>query len=356
MTTTAPPPSPDPGNRSGPDPDSGTGSAVRLDPYARRFLDAVREAGGPPLEALSPRQARARAAAGSGTPVVLPPADIDEREIEAGPGRSVLLRTVRPRGARGPLPVVVYAHGGGWVLGDRHTYDRAVRELAHASGAAVAFVEYSRSPEARYPTALREVYAAVAWLARHGAVLGLDGTRLAVAGDSAGANLATAAAMLAARRGTPRLRAQVLFYPALDAGFDTPSYREFAEDHFLTESQMRWFWDQYTPDATARTEPAAAPARAAAEDLAGLPPTLVVTAEADVLRDEGEAYARALLAAGVEVTAVRYLGTVHSFTAQDPLAGSPAARAATAQAGWMLRQALAVPDPDPGPRPGPDPR
>lgn len=345
MTTTAPPPSPDPGSRGGTD----TGGAVRLDPYARGFLDAVEAAGGPPLEALSPRQARARAAAGSGTPVVLPPADIDEREIEAGPGRSVLLRTVRPRGARGPLPVVVYAHGGGWVLGDRHTYDRAVRELAHASGAAVAFVEYSRSPEARYPTALREVYAAVAWLARHGAVLGLDGTRLAVAGDSAGANLATAAAMLAARRGTPRLRAQVLFYPALDAGFDTPSYREFAEDHFLTESQMRWFWDQYTADAAVRTEPTAAPARAAAEDLAGLPPTLIVTAEADVLRDEGEAYARALLAAGVEVTAVRYLGTVHSFTAQDPLAGSPAARAATAQAGWMLRQALAEPDPDPGP-------
>jgi acetyl esterase len=234
----------------------------------------------------------------------------------------------------------MYIHGGGWVLGDRRSYDRKTRDLAHACGAAVVFVEYTRSPEAHYPVALEEVYAASAWIAEHGLDLDIDGARLAIAGDSSGGNLATAAALLAKRRGGPRLLQQVLFYPSLDAGFDTPSYERFADGYFLTRAQMRWFWNQYAPDPSVRTEPTAAPLRTPVEELAGLPPALVITGEADVLRDEGEAYARKLVEAGVPVVATRYLGAIHSFTAEDPLAASPVAQAAIDQAGQVLRRAF----------------
>lgn len=326
-----------------------TNAPVRLDPYAERFLAQLAAADAPPLESQSPPEARAGALAGQrAAQAVLKPVRIQEQRLPIGPGGEVLVRIVRPEASSGTLPAVMYFHGGGWVLGDRISYDRTTRDLAHASGAAVVFVEYTRSPEARYPVALEEAYAATAWIAEHGLELGLDGTRLAVAGDSAGGNLATAAALLAKRRGGPRLLQQVLFYPSLDAGFDTPSYEQFTDGFFLTRSQMQWFWNHYAPDRSARTEPTAAPLRATTEELAGLPPALVITAEADVLRDEGEAYARKLVEAGVPVVAVRYLGAVHSFTAQDPLAASPLTRAAINQAGQALCQALAALRPEAG--------
>ncbi|MFE7171631.1 alpha/beta hydrolase [Streptomyces sp. NPDC057616] len=316
-------------------------SRVRLDPFVERFLEGLKAEGGPPLEEQTPQEARAGDLAGQlAADVVMLPVDADERRLPVGPGGEVLVRIVRPRPSAGVLPAVMYFHGGGWVLGDRTTYDRATRDLAHASGAAVVFVEYTRSPEARYPVAVEEAYAATAWIAEHGADVGLDGTRLAVAGDSAGGNLAAVTALLAKRRGGPRLAHQVLLYPALDAGLDTPSYDEFAEGPFLTRSQMAWFWDHYAPDTGVRGDPTASPLRASRDELAGLPPALVVTAEADVLRDEGEAYARSLLDAGVPAVAVRYLGAIHSFTAQNPLAASPVTRAAYDQVGRTLRQAL----------------
>ncbi|GAA3834415.1 alpha/beta hydrolase [Streptomyces chiangmaiensis] len=327
----------------------GTNAPVHLDAYAKRFLAQLAAADAPPLETLSPAEARADALAGrSAAQAVLKPVHIHEQHLPIGPGGTVLVRIVRPEGSSGVLPAVMYFHGGGWVLGDRFSYDRTTRDLAHAGGVAVVFVEYARSPEARYPVALEEVYAATAWIAEHGQELGLDGSRLAVAGDSAGGNLATAVALLAKRRGGPRLLQQVLFYPALDAGFDTPSYERFADGFFLTRAQMRWFGDRYAPDRSVRTEPTAAPLRATTAELAGLPPALVITAEADVLRDEGEAYARKLTQAGVPVVAVRYLGAIHSFTAQDALAASPLSQAAIDQAGQALRQALAAPRPEAG--------
>jgi acetyl esterase len=319
-----------------------TNAPVHLDPYAERFLAALTAADAPPLESQTPQEARAGALAGQrAAQAVLKPVHIEEQRLPMGPGGEVLVRIVRPQPSSGMLPAVMYFHGGGWVLGDRISYDRKTRDLAHASGAAVVFVEYTRSPEARYPVALEEAYAATAWIAEHGLELSLDGARLAVAGDSAGGNLATAAALLAKRRSGPHLLQQVLFYPSLDAGFDTPSYEQFADGFFLTRSQMEWFWDHYAPDLSVRTEPTAAPLRATTEELAGLPPALVITAEADVLRDEGEAYARKLMEAGVPVIAVRYLGAIHSFTAQHPLAASPLTQAAIDQAGQVLRQAFA---------------
>ncbi|MFK4148880.1 alpha/beta hydrolase [Streptomyces sp. NPDC004065] len=320
-----------------------TSVPLRLDPYAERFLAALEAAGAPPLESLTPAQAREAAAEGGRlVGAVLPPAAVQEHRLPAGPGGEVLVRIVRPQGSPGPLPAVMYFHGGGWVLGDRHSYDRKTRDLALAGDVAVVFVEYTRSPEARYPVALEEVYAATAWIADHGPEVGVDGTRLAVAGDSAGGNLAAACTLLAKRRGGPRLLQQVLFYPSLDAGFETPSYERFADGYFLTRAQMKWFWDHYAPDHSVRTEPTAAPLRATTEELTGLPPALVITGEADVLRDEGEAYARKLLRAGVPVVAVRYLGAIHSFTAQDALGASPVAQAAIDQAGLVLRRALAA--------------
>ncbi|MEV6995535.1 alpha/beta hydrolase [Streptomyces sp. NPDC093228] len=326
-----------------------TKEPVRLDAYAERFLAQLAAADAPPLESQSVPDARAAALAGQrAAKAVLKPVHIQEQHLPVGPGGTVLVRIVRPKASSGTLPAVMYFHGGGWVLGDRISYDRKTRDLAHASGAAVVFVEYTRSPEAGYPVALEEAYAATAWIAEHGLEYGLDGARLAVAGDSAGGNLATAAALLAKRRGGPRLLQQVLFYPALDAGFDTPSYEQFADGFFLTRTQMQWFWNHYAPDRSVRTEPTAAPLQATTKELAGLPPALVITAEADVLRDEGEAYARKLTEAGVPVVAVRYLGAIHSFTAQDALAASPLTQAAINQAGQALGQALAAPRSDAG--------
>ena len=201
------------------------------------------------------------------------------------------MRIVRPRQARGPLPVIVYVHGAGWVFGNSHTHDRLIRELAVGAGAAVVFPSYSLSPEAKYPTAIEECYAAAAWVAEQGAGHDLDPARMAVAGDSAGGNMAIALTLLAKERGGVAFRHQVLFYPVTDARFDTGSYEEFATGYFLRRDAMQWFWDQYTTDPAERAQITASPLRATLEQLAGLPPTLLITGEADVLRDEGEAFA-----------------------------------------------------------------
>lgn len=215
-----------------------------------------------------------------------------------------------------------------------------MRELAAAAQVAMVFLEYSRSPGARFPAALEQAYEAAAWIASHGGELGLDGSRLAVTGDSAGANLATGVARLAKRRGGPAIRFQLLFFPVTDAAMDTPSYAEFAEGYFLTRSQMRFFWDAYAPDPAARADPLLSPLRAPQEDLRGLPEALVITADHDVLRDEGEAYARRLEAAGVPVTATRYPGTIHAFVVLNAVASDPSPRKAIAEAADSLRRAL----------------
>jgi acetyl esterase/lipase len=269
--------------------------------------------------------------------------DVDDRwiTVAGGPTGEVKVRIVRPLGASGALPVVLYIHGAGWVFGDAHTHDRLVRELAVGAGVAVVFPEYDRSPEVRYPVAIEQNYAVAQWVAGSGADMDLDTGRLAVAGDSVGGNMTAALTLMAKQRGGPRLAAQVLFYPVTDAAFDTGSYREFAEGYYLRRDGMQWFWDQYTTDEAQRGEITASPLRATTEQLAGLPKALVITAEADVLRDEGEAYSRKLREAGVDVSATRYEGIVHDFVMLDALRGTNAAGAAISQAVEYLRAVLA---------------
>ncbi|MGA5824056.1 alpha/beta hydrolase [Kitasatospora sp. NPDC094028] len=257
------------------------------------------------------------------------------------PGGPVQVRIVRPVGATGSLPVILYIHGAGWVFGNAHTHDRLVRELAVGTQAAVVFPEYDLAPEARYPVAIEQNFAVARWIAEDGAAHGLDADRIAVAGDSVGGNMAAALTLMAKERGGVPLVQQVLFYPVTDAAFDTGSYHQFATGYFLRRDGMQWFWDQYTTDPAQRAEITASPLRATVEQLTGLPPALVITAEADVLRDEGEAYAAKLRQAGVPVVATRYQGIIHDFVMLDALRPTQAAEAAITQAVTVLRKAFA---------------
>ena len=215
-----------------------------------------------------------------------------------------------------------------------------MRDLAAQTGAAFVFVNYTPSPEAHYPVAIEQAYATVKWVAKHGAELGLDGSRLAVAGESVGGNMTAAITLLAKERGGPRIRYQALLYPVTNADFDTETYEQFAEGPWLTRKAMQWFWDAYAPDLASRAEPTASPLQATVEQLRGLSPALIITDEADVLRDEGEAHGRKLREAGVDVTAVRYERVFHDFMMFNALAETNAARDATAQASAFLGAAL----------------
>ncbi|GIJ71290.1 alpha/beta hydrolase [Virgisporangium ochraceum] len=314
-------------------------SEIVLEPAAAAFAAAT--ANPPFLFDLGPERGRTVVDEVQSGDIVKP--DIDEEwvTVEGGPTGGVMVRVVRPAGATADLPVVLYIHGAGWVFGDAHTHDRLVRELAVGADAAVVFPEYARSPEARYPVAIEQCYAAAQWIARGGGARhGIDGSRMAVAGDSVGGNMSIALTLLAKQRGDVTFRHQVLFYPVTDASFDTGSYQRFATGYFLRQDAMRWFWDQYTTDENECAQITASPLRATTHDLAGLPPALVITAEADVLRDEGEAYAARLRTAGVPVTAVRYNGIIHDFVMLDALRNTHAAQAAITQATMTLRAAL----------------
>jgi acetyl esterase/lipase len=314
-----------------------------LDPRTQWFLNFLEELKRPQVFEVPVEDARLMFVKGqqlfAGSPK---PARTEDRTLPVGPKGSVSIRIFRPEVSAEALPVVMYFHGGGWVLGDAESYDRFVREIVSGTGAAVVFVEYSRSPEERYPVPLEECFAATKWVAEHSNELGLDATRLAVAGDSAGGNMAAAVCLLAKERRGPRITAQALIYPATGSGFDTPSFKEFAEGYYLTAEASRWFWHQYAPDRSVDKEPTACPLLASLEQLKELPPALVITAECDILRDEGEAYARKLTEAGVPVTCTRYLGAIHGFMGANALAQTLAARAATAQMNNMLRESLTV--------------
>ncbi|WP_431958318.1 alpha/beta hydrolase [Nocardia lijiangensis] len=303
-----------------------------LEPAAQAFVEAT--ANPPYLFDLGPIEGRKAV-----DEVQSPAIEVagTEREVVSDPALTIF----RPAGVTGPLPVILYIHGAGWVFGNDHTHDRLARELAKGAGAAVVFVDYSLSPEARYPVALEQAAAALHWIAAEGADRGLDPARIAVAGDSVGGNMSAALTLLVKQRGGPELAGQVLFYPVTDASFDTASYRQFATGYFLRRDAMEWFWDQYTTDPAERAEITASPLRATSEQLAGLPPALVITAEADVLRDEGEAYADKLREAGVPVVAVRYQGIIHDFVMLNALRGTHAAAAAIDQATAFLRGVFA---------------
>ncbi|SAL64771.1 esterase/lipase/thioesterase [Caballeronia arvi] len=315
-------------------------SAPVLEPVTQQFIDALAAKNVPPIYTLSPADARNVLAGAQAQPVKKQAAKIEDRVIEAGPTGKIALRIVRPEHAKGALPVVMYFHGGGWVLGDKNTHDRLVREIANGAQAAVVFVDYDRSPETKYPVPIEQAYAATRYVADHAREFNVDASRMAVAGDSVGGNMTAAVTLLAKERGGPKLRAQVLFYPVTDASFDDGSYTQFANGPWLTRDAMKWFWDAYAPDAADRAKITASPLRASIDELKGLPPALVITDENDVLRDEGEAYARKLTQAGVPVTSVRYNGTIHDFVMLNALAGTPATRAAIGQANATLKAAL----------------
>ncbi|MGC5166202.1 alpha/beta hydrolase [Luteimicrobium sp. DT211] len=308
-----------------------------LEPEAQAFADATSK---PPFPyQLGPDGARKVLDDVQSAPVDKPDVDDAWYTVPADVG-DVRVRIVRPAGSTGPLPAVLYMHGGGWVLGNAGTHDRLVRELAVGARAAVVFVEYSRSPEARYPEAVEQGYAAARWVVANGETLGLDPSRLAVAGDSVGGNMAAVLALLAKHRGDVTFVHQSLYYPVTDAAQDMPSYVEFAHGPYLTAAAMAWFWDSYAPDASVRSEITVSPLRATHAQLTGLPPAFVLVDENDVLRDEGEAYARLLTESDVPTTSVRYNGTIHDFMMLNPLRSSRAATAAVEQAVHVLRVAL----------------
>jgi len=305
---------------------------MALDPEVITLLAQLEQAGYPDLETSTLEEPRAAS--------VFPPADpptpvgaVEERQV---PGADIAVRLYFPEGS-GPHPLVMFFHGGGWVVGDLDSHDETVRRLCAGSGAAFASVGYRLAPEAPFPAALEDCYAATAWAADLAPTLGLDPARIAVAGDSAGGNLAAALCLLARERGGPGISHQVLVYPVTGADLNTASYREHGEGLFLTRAMMQWFWDQYVPDPAARSNPLAAPL---AGHAAGLPPATILTAEYDPLRDEGAAYARHLEAAGVPVAYRNFPGMIHGFLGMTGVLG----QAETAQA-WLcarLREALAA--------------
>ncbi len=304
------------------------------------FLKALAAGGGPPLEQLPPSEARAiLVQAQASVKLDLPPCEVAEKTISLD-GRNLALTIVRPAGVAQLLPVFMFFHGGGWVLGDFPTHERLVRDLVSGSGAAAVFVNYTPSPEAHYPTAINQAYAATRWVADHGREINVDGTRLAVAGNSVGGNMAAVVCLKAKEKGGPAIRYQVLLWPVTDANFETASYNQFAEGYFLTKNLMKWFWDNYTTDASQRREIYASPLQATTAQLEGLPPALIQTGACDVLRDEGEAYGRKLDAAGVEVTWVRYNGMIHDFGLLNAISQVPGTRAALLQASAELRHRL----------------
>jgi len=314
-----------------------TYTPVVLEPASQAFVEAT--ANPPFLYELTPDEARKVLDDVQAAPIDKLPVDERWVTVPADVG-DVRVRIVRPAGAEGTLPVVLYMHGGGWVLGNAGTHDRLVRELAVGAGAAVAFVEYDRSPEAGYPVAIEQGYATARWIVREGAAQGLDPERMAIAGDSVGGGMTAALTLMAHERGDVRFVHQSMYYPVTDAAMNTGSYEQFAEGYFLTAKSMAWFWDCYCPDLDRRSEAFASPLRAPDEMLAGLPPALLIVDEADVLRDEGEAYAARLRAAGVAVTTVRYDGITHDFMMLNPLSATHATRGAVAQAIDTLRRAL----------------
>jgi acetyl esterase/lipase len=306
----------------------------------QEFLNAVEAGGGKPLEQLSPTEARAVLSSVQASPQLnLPKVDISTKTIKAD-GHDIKLHIVRPAGVSGTLPVFMFFHGGGWVLGDFPTHERFVRDLVVGSGAVAVFVNYSPSPEARYPVAINEAYAATKWVSENGAEINVDGKRLAVAGNSVGGNMAAVVALMAKNKGTPSIRSQVLFWPVTNANFENASYDEFGTGHFLTTGMMKWFWNNYTTDALQRQNIYASPLLATPEQLKDLPPALVQTAEKDVLRDEGEAYARKLDAAGVNVVSTRYNGMIHDFGLLNILSQLTATQSAMTQAAEELKKRL----------------
>lgn len=307
----------------------------------RGFLKALNSGSGKPIEQLSPKDARA-VLTGAQNSVQVDVSGIEESERTITQhGEKVTIHIVKPKGVKKNAPVFIYIHGGGWVLGDYPTHRRLVRDLVVASGAVAVFPDYTPSPEAQYPVAINQIYAVTKWVSENGQEIGVNGKNLAVVGNSVGGNMTAAVVLMAKDKKGPAIKLQVMLWPVTDANFESSSYKELAEGRFLTRNMMIWFWDNYLPDLAKRKEIYASPLQASVEQLKGLPPALIQTAENDVLRDEGEAYARKLDEAGVSVTLTRYMGLIHDYGLLNPIAHVPAVQTALLQAGAAIRKALA---------------
>jgi acetyl esterase len=311
-----------------------------IETHVKSFLKVLNSGDGKPIEQLSPVAARA-VLSGAQESVKFSYADVtvSQKTITAE-GGLLVLNIVKPVHTKGILPVFLFIHGGGWVLGDFPTHERLVRDLVVNSGAAAVFVNYTPSPEAHYPTAINQAYTALQWVAANGLEIGVDGNRLAIVGNSVGGNMTAAVSLMTKDKKGPKIRLQVMMWPVTDANFETESYNQFATGRFLTKKMMQWFWDNYTTDPGQRSEIYASPLRATKSQLAGLPPAFIAVAENDVLRDEGESYARNLDAAGVKVTAVRYNGMIHDWGMLNPLHEVPGTRSLVLQVAAELRNAL----------------
>ena len=306
----------------------------------REFLKGLNSGTGKPIEQLSPADARA-VLVGAQKSVTVDYSGIDESERTiTHDGQTVRIHITKPIGAKPNAPCFIFIHGGGWVLGDYPTHRRIVRDLVVESGAVAIFPDYTPSPEAKYPTALHEIYAVAKWVSAHGNEVDVNGKNMAIVGNSVGGNMTAAVALMAKEKKGPAFKLQVMLWPVTDANFETSSYDAFAEGRFLTKKMMIWFWDNYLPDVNKRKEILASPLQASLEQLKNLPPALIQTAENDVLRDEGEAYARKLDEAGVPVTLTRYNGLIHDYGLLNPIAGVPAVKVALLQAAAMIKKSL----------------
>jgi acetyl esterase len=310
------------------------------DQVTSQFLHALNSGTGPAINTLTPAEARqVLIGAQNSVKVDLSGIDVSNRTIEQD-GITVPITIVRPQGVTGTPPVFMFFHGGGWILGDFPTHERLVRDLVVQSGAVAVFVNYTPSPEARYPVAINQAYAATKWIAAHGNEIGVDGSRLAVVGNSVGGNMAAVVSLMAKDKQGPAIRFQGLMWPVTDNNFNDGSYNAYPEGHFLTRPMMKWFWDAYTKDPKQRNEIYASPLRASLDELKGLPPALIQVAQSDVLRDEGEAYGRKLDEAGDEATTVRYNGTIHDFGLLNALAEDAPTKAAIKQLANELQSRL----------------
>lgn len=312
----------------------------RLTIEVKRFVDKLAETDAKPLYELSPEQARQVLLEAQSKPIAKAEVDVEDLNIPLGDEeKSMPVRILRPQNAQGKIPVIFYIHGGGWVMGNEKTHDRLIRRICAETPAAVVFPIYPNAPEGQYPQVIKDLFAVLENVVANADKLNFDTSRLAVAGDSVGANMATVTALMAKELGDrPKIIFQLLFYPVTSADFNTDSYQEFAEGPWLTRRAMQWFWDSYCPDVSQRSEITASPLNADEKQLGGLPPALVITGENDVLRDEGEAYAHKLMSAGVETVAIRFNGTIHDFVMLDALADSKTSRAAVNFAIMALRK------------------
>lgn len=309
-----------------------------IDPATQVLLDRLALEKAPAVSTQTPDQARAALLKLQSEPVDMSNLSIQQRTvIEAS--QKLHLWIVRPNDAVSvQRAAVLYLHGAGWVMGDFATHRRLIRDLVLASGSVFIFLEYDRAPEARYPVAIKQAYAALCYVGSHSEDLLLDPARVSVAGNSVGGNMAAVLCLLARERGKQLIAAQLLFDPVTDASLDSPSFRTFAEGPWLTRTAMKWFWDQYLPDHSRRRIASVSPLRASEQELARLPKTLTLTVENDVLRDEGEAYGRALLRTGTDALTVRINGTIHDFMLLNTLAKSSLTRAALSLAAGFLRE------------------